>query len=316
MKNAAGVFPTMITPYLRDGTVDYGGIKKLAEWYDVKGCEGIFAVCQSSEMFYLSLEERIKISRTVVEAAKEIARRKNKKPMKIVASGHISDAFEDQVRELLGIVSSGVDAVVLVSNRMDIQNTSEEKWIEDMRKLAERLPPEVELGIYECPRPYKRLLTRKMIKALVQTQRFTFIKDTCCDADTVKERLDILRGGGVRLYNANTQTLLETVKYGAEGYCGVMANFFPETYAALFRCLHTERENLIQSFLCLSAFTETLSYPTTAKYYLKEYEGIDIAPISRAVDCELLSGYEKSCLRQMKYLNDHIMSEIEKEGNE
>jgi 4-hydroxy-tetrahydrodipicolinate synthase len=53
------VFPTMITPYLADGTVDYATAEKYVDWYFQKGCTGIFAICQSSEIFYLSLSERI-----------------------------------------------------------------------------------------------------------------------------------------------------------------------------------------------------------------------------------------------------------------
>lgn len=43
----------------------------------------------------------------------------------------------------------------------------------------------------------------------------------------------------------------------------------------------------------LAAFTETLAYPATAKYYLKTYEGIDIEPYSRSVDCRLVTDYQK-----------------------
>ena len=65
---ARGIYPTMITPY-EDGKIDYENVKKLVEWYIEKGCSGIFAVCQSSEMWYLSLEERFELGKAVVDAA-------------------------------------------------------------------------------------------------------------------------------------------------------------------------------------------------------------------------------------------------------
>ena len=64
-----GVWPTMITPYNSDGSVDYGAIRGVVDWYRMNGVSGIFSVCQSSEMFFLSLDERIKIAETVAEAA-------------------------------------------------------------------------------------------------------------------------------------------------------------------------------------------------------------------------------------------------------
>ena len=133
MNKKLGVFPTMITPYKKDGSVDYQGVETLVEWYWNKGCDGIFAVCQSSEILFLTLEERVQIGKTVVDKAKALASAdKSRKPMKIVVSGHISDSFEEQVEELTAMSNVGADALILISNRMDLANTSEEKWIENL----------------------------------------------------------------------------------------------------------------------------------------------------------------------------------------
>ena len=66
------MFTTMITPYLRDGRVDIGTALKYVDWYYENGLDGIFAVCQSSEIFYLSLEERVELNRAVYARAKEL----------------------------------------------------------------------------------------------------------------------------------------------------------------------------------------------------------------------------------------------------
>lgn len=311
MNKKLGVFPTMVTPYKKDGSVDYQGVNSLVEWYWKKGCDGIFAVCQSSEIFYLTLEERVNIGKTVVEKAKALANAdKSRKPMKIVVSGHISDSFDDQVEELNAMANIGADALILISNRMDIKNTTDEKWVADLHRLIERLPADMPLGVYECPKPYKRLLTKKMLQACKDTGRFAFIKDTCCDASMIKERIEILQGSDIGLYNANAQTLLETLRAGADGYCGVMANFHPEIYKWLFDNEDKKESDTVQAFVCMTAFTESLAYPATAKYYLNAHEGIEIEALSRAVDCNLITEYQKSCLAQMKTLGDFIKKEI------
>ena len=51
-----GIWPTMITPF-KDNKIDYGVLENIVEWYIDKGVDGLFAVCQSSEMFFLTLEE-------------------------------------------------------------------------------------------------------------------------------------------------------------------------------------------------------------------------------------------------------------------
>ena len=53
------IFTTMITPFHADGSVDYETAEKYVDWYFENGLTGIFAVCQSSEIFYLSLEEKV-----------------------------------------------------------------------------------------------------------------------------------------------------------------------------------------------------------------------------------------------------------------
>lgn len=311
MNKKLGVFPTMVTPYTKEGKVDYKGVQALVEWYWKKGCDGIFAVCQSSEIFFLTLEERVNIGKTVVEKAKALAEvDKTRKPMKVVVSGHVSDSFEDQVEELTAMSGIGADALILISNRMDIANTTDEKWIEDLHKLIEKIPANMPLGVYECPKPYKRLLTKKMLEACKATGRFAFIKDTCCDAEMIKERIEVLKDCDIGLYNANAQTLLETLRAGADGYCGVMANFHPEIYKWLFDNVDKKEAELVQAFVCMTAFTESLAYPATAKYYVNAHEGIEIEPISRAVDCNLITEYQKSCLAQMKTLGDFVKKQI------
>lgn len=306
------IFPTMITPYTKEGKVDYKGVEALVDWYWKKGCDGIFAVCQSSEIFFLTLEERVNIGKTVVDKANSLAEQdKSRKPMKVVVSGHVSDSFEEQVEELTAMSGVGADALILISNRMDIENTTDEKWVEDLHKLIEKIPTNMPLGVYECPKPYKRLLTKKMLEACKETGRFAFIKDTCCDAEMIKERIEILKGCNIGLYNANAQTLLETLRVGADGYCGVMANFHPEIYKWLSENTDKKEAELVQAFVCMAAFTESLAYPATAKYYLNVYEGIKIEPISRVLDCNLITQYQKSCLAQMKNLGDFIKKQLE-----
>lgn len=87
MKNnfPGGVWPVMLTPFDKNGEVDYLALEKLTEWYIAHKVSGLFAVCQSSEMFCLSLEERMKVAETVVRTADG--------RVPVIASGHISDAF-------------------------------------------------------------------------------------------------------------------------------------------------------------------------------------------------------------------------------
>ncbi|MBQ7821961.1 MAG: dihydrodipicolinate synthase family protein [Clostridia bacterium] len=94
-----GAYPTMITPYTDDGKVDYETARKYVRWYYENGCDGIFAVCQSSEIFYLSLEERVKLNKSVYDEVNKLSENGGRR-MTVVSSGHVSDTLEEQAHEL------------------------------------------------------------------------------------------------------------------------------------------------------------------------------------------------------------------------
>lgn len=311
-----GTYPTMVTPFQVDGSVDLGAVRALTEWYWQMGCDGIFAVCQSSEIFELSRADRSKIAREVKMTADRLAASdKSRAPMKVVASGHISYDREEQLAELNAVAAEGVDALILISNRMDIPNTSEDAWIRDADNLIKNLPWEMPLGVYECPRPYKRLMRDKMLRFCAQSGRFHFMKDTCCDADMIARRVQILEGTPMKLLNANGQTLLASLRAGAAGYCGVMANFHPELFVWLCRNFekYPEKAELLQSFLGTAAFTEQMAYPVTAKYHLKEIEKLPLSSLFTRVRSESeLTDYQKDCIRQMDMFASYMEEMITK----
>lgn len=107
-----GVWPVMLTPFTEDGEVDYASLERLVEWYEENGAQGLFAACQSSEVFCLSLAERVKITETVVKKAR----------IPVITSGHISHGMQDQLEELRCMADTGVEAMILISNRLARQD--------------------------------------------------------------------------------------------------------------------------------------------------------------------------------------------------
>lgn len=302
-----GAYPTMITPFKADGQIDYEMVKQYVHWYAENGCDGIFSVCQSSEIFFLTLEERVKLNKLVYDTAQEIAANGGRK-LSIVSSGHVSDSLEDQAYELNKIIESGTDALILITNRLDLNNEGDDVWIANAEKLLSMLPEDVNLGLYECPYPYKRLMTPKIMKWCVETDRFYYMKDTCCDMAMINERLEIVKGTHFNLLNANCQTLLASMRAGGKGYCGIMCNFHPKLYSWL--CANYEKEpekaELVQSVIGTFGFIENgLTYPLSAKYSMNLC-GNPTEVLARSKPGEKFSDYGKGCVEQMKMATDHL----------
>lgn len=300
------ILTTMITPYKKDGSVDYDTACRYVDWYYESGIDGIFAVCQSSEIFYLTLEERVELNRRVYARAKQLEAA-GSRPFVVVSSGHISDTLEGQIEELNAIAASGTDALILITNRLDPNNEGDDVFIANAEKLLAALPADIPLGFYECPYPYKRLVTPKILDWCKRTGRFAYMKDTCCDAAEIARRCGQLDGCGFKLLNANAQTLLETMRSGAQGYCGIMCNFHPELYVRLGEIWQKDPQQaeLLQAMIGQLGFIEVgLPYPLTAKYNM-ELEGIPSALIARSRPGERLNEYGKHCVRQVKQLCDY-----------
>lgn len=256
-----GIVPVMITPFNNKGAIDYAGVERLVEWYIDKGSDALFAVCQSSEMQFLSLDEREALARFVV---RQVAGR-----VPVVASGHVSDDPHGQLEELTAAVRSGASAVVLVTNHLDPRNRGTATLRGNLEWLLERLPREVPLGLYECPAPYRRLLTDEELQICIDSGRFVLLKDVSCDLDTVKRRVALAKGSPMAILNANAAIAFDAMKAGSRGFNGVFTNFHPDLYKWLYvnGVANPELAGELSTFLVLSALTEAFGYPVLAKMY-------------------------------------------------
>ena len=296
-KIASGIYPVMITPLTADNQVDYEAVDQMMEFYARGGCQGVFAVCQSSEMFCLTEEERVKLAARVVKAA---AGR-----MCVVASGHISDRMEDQIRELRRVSETGVDAVVMISNRLAGKDEPDEVLIQNMHRILDAIPG-VTFGMYECPYPYKRLLTPKVLEAMAETGRFTFIKDTCCDADLIARRIALLHGR-IQLFNANCATALETLQSGADGFSGIMANFHPDLLVWMYENYRQQPEKARQlsAMLSVMSMAEGCQHPIGAKYHMN-LVGVPMELRCRVKNADCFDKMDRHTIEDLKTMEEVV----------
>ena len=258
-------------------------------------------------MFFLSLEERVALAKACVERAGN--------RLEVIASGHISDDFEDQCREIEAIWATGVRDFVLVTNRLAKEDESDEVWIANAKRLVEHFP-DVTFGLYECPYPYKRLLSDETLTYVAQSGRFAFLKDTCCDAGMIAHRLDVIANNTpagatpLGLYNANTMTLLESLRAGADGFCGVMGNLHPNLYAWLYANYKTqpERAAVLQDSLTMLSSLEGQAYPVCAKAHMQQ-DGIPITTVTRTIPASRFGYMQAETLRQARRMEQALRNE-------
>lgn len=292
-----GVWPVMLTPFSRENEVDQECLDQLVGWYIHQGVSGLFAVCQSSEMFCLSLQERLSVASTVVKASN--------KRLPVIASGHVSDSFTKQIEEINAMADTGVDAVVLLVNRFAKEDEDDAAWMRGLEQVLTGIRPNIPLGLYECPHPYHRLLSNSLLSEIARIPRFHFLKDTSCDLIRLRERQKIAQGSNLQIFNAHAATLLPSLRSGIAGFSGIMANFHPDLYVWLCQNIYHPKAEAIQEFLSLSSLVERQYYPPNAKYALSKM-GVAMETTSRLKSDRVLNDLAKLEIDHLLSLSQRI----------
>jgi len=265
--------PVMLTPFKANGEVDFEALRQLTEFYMNTGSTGLFTNCLSSEMFQLSEDERLEVTRTVVEQVNG--------RQKVVATGTFGYDQDKNIDFIKRIYDTGVYGVILNSNQLAYQSETDEDWKVNVEKIL-TATDNIDLGVYECPLPYKRLLTPKITKWLGATGRFKFLKDTSCNLKDIKLKLKAVEGTPLGIYNANIATGLDSIKEGAKGLASTASNFYPEFIHYLSESSDLAEANLnkLNAFITVFDTLINVCYPMSAKYFFRK-RGMEINTFTR-----------------------------------
>lgn len=298
-----GFIPVMLTPFLDSGEVDYDGLKALTELYLEAGSAGLFANCLSSEMYELTAEERLAITRTVVE---QVAGR-----VPVVATGTFGGPVAEQAQFVKRIYETGVQAVIVITGLLADEDESDDVFIQRSKELIS-LTDEVPLGFYECPVPYKRLISSEVLAELLPSNRIIYHKDTCLDLDEVIRRIKVAEGYRFGLYDAYMVNAVASLNAGAAGLSCIQGNIYPELIVWICENYNNaEREEevkLLQKFFVDSMEIVHSAYPTIAKYCLQK-RGFPISTYTRRDVGELTADLQERAERLLDEV-DQIQAEL------
>lgn len=267
--------PVMLTPFKENGEVDYIALTKLTELYIGAGAKALFANCLSSEMFELSDEERIKIISKVVAVSKG--------DVPVLATGSFGGSLEQQSDFVKKVYHTGADTVILITSLLAAESDSDEILNRNIFKMLD-LTADIPLGFYECPVPYKRILSASQLGQFVATGRIRYHKDTSLNLDQIKAKLALTNGRRFGLYDAYMAHAVESLKAGSAGFACIQGNYFPELIVWLCDnynnadCL--TGVDLVQKFLVKNMDVMHHVYPVVSKYFLQK-RGVEISLSTR-----------------------------------
>ncbi len=196
-----GIYSLMLTPYFEDRTIDYATYEKYTEWQVSQGVDHLFAVCGSSEMTQLTLEERLKLATLTA---------KHKGNTTIVATANIEDTLEGNIEEIKKMEQTGVDGLVLTTKGL---GDDDDKIVDYITKLLDvaTLP----VFLYEFPGFRPHLMSGKAYGELAKTGKIWGIKDTTSTFEGIKDKIDNKYDSTI--IQANMPFLFDSYVAGARG---------------------------------------------------------------------------------------------------
>ncbi|GAB2775781.1 dihydrodipicolinate synthase family protein [Rhabdobacter roseus] len=270
-----GLIPVMVLPRKTNGTIDYYTLDAFVDFFLDAGVMGLFANCLSTEMYFLNNEERLAHTARVVERVNG--------QIPVVATGTFEGTVAQQADFCKRIYDTGVEAVVVITSQMAQAHESDEVFLARMEELLARTG-NIPLGFYECPLPYKRLLSPAILAQLLPTGRLHYHKDTSCSVEDVKQKLDVIKGTSFRFFDAHLPNALASLRMGADGLSAIAGNSFPEVLTWLCENydLPERQEDVewLQQELTDTNALIHLAYPVGAKYFLQR-RGLPFQRLSR-----------------------------------
>ncbi len=196
-----GIYSLMLTPFNQDKSIDYKTYEEYADWQVSQGVAHLFAVCGSSEMKELTLEERLKLAELTV---------KHKGDTTVVATANIEATPEENLEEIKKMEQTGVDGLVLTTKGL---GKEDDKLVEYIRKLASSTT--LPVFLYEFPGFQPHLMSGKAYGELTKDGLIWGIKDTTCSLELIKDK--IANKGDSTIIQANMPYLFDSYVAGARG---------------------------------------------------------------------------------------------------
>ncbi len=267
--------PVMLTPFKENGEVDYDGLTQLTEYYLKAGAQGLFANCLSGEMYELTEAERLQVVKHVVKTAKGL--------VPVVATGTFEGSLTGQADFVKRMYEMGTQAVIIITGLMATEKEDDEIFNQRVWDLL-NLTGDIPVGFYECPVPYKRLMTATQIKLFTNTGRVTYYKDTSLNLSHVKAKIMAGARHHFGLYDAYMVNAVESLHAGAAGLSCIQGNYFPNLVVWLCEnydhAKKSEQVHKVMRFFIDNMALMHDVYPASAKYCLQR-QGLNISTTIR-----------------------------------
>ena len=218
--NLSGTITALVTPFARDGSVDYGALKALVDEQTAAGVEGICSVGTSGESPTLTHEEHHR----VIEKTIEFAAGK----CTVVAGTGANSTAEALSLTRAAIACGGADACLQVTPYYNKPNP--EGLYRHFMSVADLGLPVI---LYNVPGRTGREIPLSVVKRLAAHPNVVAIKEAAGSVDRVSAVRDA--APGLTVLSGDDSLALPMIAVGAAGVISVASNVVPREMGDMVR---------------------------------------------------------------------------------
>lgn len=267
-KNFGGVYALMLTPFKEDKSIDYDIYPEYVRWQISQNPHHLFAVCGSSEMAELTLDERVKLAELTV---------KHKQDKKVFVTGNLEPGWYGQLEEIKRMEATGVDGLVFVTKGYGNDDARMTAYLTELVQHTT-----VPILLYEYPGYKNNKMSGYAYGKVVETGKFFGIKDTTCTMEGIKEKIAVQKDSAV--LQANIPYLLEAYEAGGRGVMATPSTCGVSIMRKMWDCfvngdIAGAKEQ--HANVCSLSNASDGGFCATAKYFVK-LQGVPMTTVTRS----------------------------------
>lgn len=276
----AGTYTAIVTPFDKQGRVDYGRLKELIEFQIDAGIDGIIPVGTTGESPTLDFDEHRAVIRTAVEAAN--------RRIKIIA-GTGANSTSEALQLTRWAIEDGVDATLQVTPYYN--RPSQEGLFRHFSAVADLGTPVV---LYNVPTRTAREIAVETVVRLAKHPKIAALKESGGSTDRVSA---IIGQCDITVLSGDDSMTLPMMAIGAKGVVSVASNVAPRQVANLVRLAlggrweEARREHLRLFRLFTDLFIDSNPVPVKAALAMmgrvEETYRLPLCPMSDALKAKL-----------------------------
>jgi len=224
----SGVGAAMVTPFTREGRIDYQALERMVDYVIDGGVDYIVALGTTAETPTLYIQERAVVARYIIDRAA------GRVPIVLGVGGNSTSEVLDQLRE---IDLRGADAILSVTPYYN--KPSQEGLYQHFKVVSEHSP--LPIILYNIAgRTGVNMTAETTLRITRDFHNIIGIKEASGNIAQIQEIID-RRPEGFLVLSGDDGIAVEVIRRGGDGVISVAVNAFPRRFMELIRLARAGR---------------------------------------------------------------------------